>query len=184
MPDPSPSSDVERFRRVASGVRKKLVGMALEHVRKHDDMKNELMTHAATAEGADSAAPLDHNGQDSSHQPDDMMGHQPAHDTMKGLPSQAEQEKMHSEQRDDRRSAEQSEDMSALGSAAKAKPSGAENHGWAEHETDAEHSAEPDAEREVAEDPGSGEEDWQKSIKSRRIGKTAKGIIGAYKGGK
>jgi hypothetical protein len=182
MPDPTQSPDVERYRRVAAGVRKKLVGMALEHSRKHDDMKNELMTHAAKAEGADTEAPLDQNGAESEHQPNDMMGHQPAKDTMKGLPSQAEQSKMHSEQRDDRRSAEQSEDMSSLGAAAQAKPSGAEDHGWAEHETDAEHAAEPDPEREVAEDPGEGEDKWQMS--NRKIGKTAKGIIGAYRKGK
>ena len=62
--------------------------------------------------------------------------------------------------------------------------SGSEDHGWAEHETDAEHSAEPDSERMAAEDPGSGEADWQKMVGNRRIGKTAKGIIGAYKGGR
>ena len=121
--------DADRFRRVAAGVRKKLVGMALEHSKKHDDLKNELVQHAAESEGADSEAPLDHNGQEASHHPDSMKGEQPEHGRMQDLASQGEQEKMHQAQRDDRRAEEESGDMASLGAAAEAKPSGAEAEG-------------------------------------------------------
>lgn len=176
-----PDNEVERYRRVAQGVRKKLVGLALEHAKKHDDVKNELMQHAAHAEGTDDSEFSAAQRHDKANErATDLQGTPPSQDTG---PTNDEEQAARSEQKQSERAAQTSSDMAKLGAdAGEPKKSGAEDHGWAEHETDAEHSAEPDGERQIAEDPGEGEEKWQ--LSNRKIGKTAKGIIGAYKGGK
>jgi len=218
-----PDSEVDRYRRVAGHVRKKLVSMALAHkaVREpppevgpatdsgegpeHDfgirsDPKAAAHLEGADTEGIPPKSPdlemghLPEPEDKGSMYPKLQLGNpkkehvqateQPEHhemdtDVAEHAMAMAAQNDPNHQRHDEAKTASMEKRQ------AKSQPkSGSEDHGWAEHETDAEHSAEPDAERMAAEDPGSGEADWQKMVGNRKIGKTAKGIIGAYKGGR
>ena len=226
-----PDSEVDRYRRVAGHVRKKLVSMALAH--KHvrpppeevgpqtdagESQEHEFGIRSDPKAAAEVEGASDDKGSvpgaDEHMHPDLQEGHLPEPADKGSLypklqlgNSKQEHVKMEGHQPEKAELASPVEEHTVyestqhhnvpgphghkgelatehLASKHTEPKSGSEDHGWAEHETDAEHSAEPDSERMQAEDPGSGEADWQAMMKSRRIGKTAKGIIGAYKGGR
>jgi hypothetical protein len=198
MADADP--EVDRYRRVASGVRKKLVGLALEHVKKHDDLKSELLARAADhrgledhpTEGADGADmgsehaepghaaaegedDAEFRGQQADVRASDLKGDQPEHLSLGK--TGAEQDAEHEEKRNAERANDTSGLMERLSAAASPK-SGSEATAKGEDEE----SKTPD----VSDDPDTGEPEWKKMVgksQKTRLGKTTRGIIGAYKGG-